>query len=114
MEEAERCNRLAFLNHGKLVIQGTPVEIQNSLINFNIYSSNVSHNSELTNELMNMIDIKVVNQFGNELRIITKSSVTLEHIQRIINQYQSDFPKVILVNPTIEDAFILLTSNGDK
>jgi ABC-type multidrug transport system ATPase subunit len=114
MEEAERCNRLAFLNHGKLVIDGTPIDIQNSLINFNIYSSKVFYNPELSYELMNMTDIKLVNQFGNELRIITKKSVTLEHIQRIINQYQSDSPKVTLVNPSIEDAFILLTSNDDK
>jgi ABC-type multidrug transport system ATPase subunit len=114
MEEAERCNRLAFLNHGKLVIQGTPIEIQNSLKDFNVYSSEISHNPELTHELMKMTDIQLVNQFGNELRIITKRSVTIVHIQKIINKYQSNSPNVTLVNPSIEDAFILLTSNGEK
>lgn len=114
MEEAERCNRLAFLNHGKLVAQGSPMSIRTSLINRQVYLSEIPHNPELTSALMKVAGIQLVNQFGNELRIITETSVTVDELQKIISKYHKESFKVMLVTPGIEDAFMSLTSNGEK
>lgn len=114
MEEAERCNRLAFLNQGKLVAQGSPVEIRASMTNQQVYSCEISHNPELTSALMKMPGIQLVNQFGNELRIITLSSVTFESLHKIIGEYRQAPFQLTLVSPSIEDAFMSLTSDGDK
>lgn len=114
MEEAERCNRLAFLNHGKLVAQGSPLEIRASLTNRQVYSSEIPHNPEFTRALMKVPGVQLVNQFGNELRIITDTSVTVDQVNRIIGEYQKEKIQVVSVTPSIEDAFMSLTSNGDK
>jgi ABC-type multidrug transport system ATPase subunit len=114
MEEAERCNRLAFLNHGKLVAQGSPAEIRSSLTNRQVYSSEISHNPELTGALMKVAGVQLVNQFGNELRIITETSVTVDELQKIISKYHKESFKVTAVTPGIEDAFMSLTSNGER
>ncbi len=114
MEEAERCNRLAFLNQGKLVAQGSPVEIRASMTNQQVYSCEISHNPELTSALIKMPGIQLVNQFGNELRIITLSSVTFESLHKIIGEYRQTPFQLTLVSPSIEDAFMSLTSDGDK
>jgi len=114
MEEAERCNRLAFLNHGKLVTQGTPDEIRNSLIDLQVYSAEIPHNPELSRELIKLSDVQLVNQFGNELRIITKNNIAINQLENIIHRHFSKDVKISPVKPSIEDAFMSLTNNGDK
>ena len=114
MEEAERCNRLAFLNHGKLVVQGTPVEIRASLKDRRVYSCEIPHDPVLTSALTKMPGIRLVNQFGSELRIITDTSITPEQLQKLIAEYYKSSFQLQAVTPSIEDAFILLTSSEQK
>lgn len=114
MEEAERCNRLAFLNQGKLVAQGSPVEIRASMTNQQVYSCEISHNPELTNALMEVAGIQLVNQFGNELRIITSTRIPFDTLHNIISDYHENEFQLTLVSPSIEDAFMSLTSHGEK
>jgi len=114
MEEAERCNRLAFLSQGRLVAEGTPAEIRSSLKNQRVYSCEIQHNPELTRELMKDPNIQLVNQFGSELRIITKESVTPEQLSKLITAHYEKPFQLRAVTPSIEDAFISLTSNGEK
>ena len=114
MEEAERCNRLAFLSHGKLVAQGTPAEIRGSLKDRLVYSSEIPHDPVLIRALTDLPGIQLVNQFGSELRIITDLSVTPEQLRMIIAEnYKTPF-QLQAVTPGIEDAFISLTSNEKK
>ena len=112
MEEAERCNRLAFLNHGRLVAQGTPVEIRNSLIDCQVFSCEIAHNPELTRALTKTSGVQLVNQFGSELRIIANSAMMSAQLQKIISRYHSEPFQLHPVTPSIEDAFMSLTSNG--
>lgn len=113
MEEAERCNRLAFLSHGKLVAQGTPDDIRGSLNNRLVYSSDIQHDPLLSSALIKDSAIYLVNQFGRELRIITDTSVTLEQLRDIIGEHYEPSFQLNKVTPSIEDAFISLTSNDD-
>jgi len=114
MEEAERCNRLAFLNHGKLVAQGTPAEIRGSLKDRQVFCSEIPHDPTLTRALLKNVHIQLVNQFGSELRIITDASVTPDQLQKLIAEHYEPAFQLQAVAPGIEDAFISLTSNGEK
>jgi ABC-type multidrug transport system ATPase subunit len=114
MEEAERCNRLAFLNQGKLVAQGSPVEIRASMTSQQVYSCEISHDPKLTRALMEVPGIQLVNQFGNELRIIASTSVRFDALHKIISDYHKNPFQLTLVSPSIEDAFMSLTSHGEK
>lgn len=114
MEEAERCNRLAFLSHGKLVAQGTPLEIRGSLQHQRVYSSEIPHDPVLTAVMKKYPGIQLVNQFGSELRIITEASVTLDQLRDFINAHYEKPFLLQAVTPSIEDAFISLTHNGEK
>jgi len=114
MEEAERCNRLAFLNQGELVAQGSPVEIRASMTNQQVYSCEISHNPELTKALMEVAGIQLVNQFGNELRIITFTLLPFDELHKIISHYHHNEFQLTLVSPSIEDAFMSLTSRAEK
>jgi len=112
MEEAERCNRLAFLNQGRIVALGTPGQIRASLTNQQVYSCEISHNPELTHALMNLPGIELVNQFGSELRIIASTLVKFDELEKLIGDYYAKPFRLTPVSPSIEDAFMSLTSNG--
>jgi ABC-type multidrug transport system ATPase subunit len=114
MEEAERCNRLAFLSHGKLVAQGSPAEIKASIKDQQVYSCEITHNPELTDALMNLSGVRLVNQFGSELRIITMTSVNFDALHKIISEHHQHPFLLTLVPPSIEDAFMSLTQDGEK
>ena len=113
MEEAERCHRLAFLNHGKLVAQGTPAAIRDAIEPNQVYSCEIGHDPELTRALLATSGIQLLNQLGDELRIIVEPSVSSDSLQQLISEHhQQDF-RLLPVKPSIEDAFMSLTSDGE-
>jgi len=81
MEEAERCNRLAFLNEGRLTAQGTPTEIREALGRYQVFSCETPYDPVLNKKLKNTPGIKLVNQFGDELRIVSDRSISIDHAE---------------------------------
>ena len=114
MEEAERCNRLAFLNHGKVVAQGSPLEIRASLNNRQVYSCKIAHNPDLSKALLATDGVQLVNQFGSELRIITSASINQQKLHKLVSQFHQKPFELTVVEPSIEDAFMSLTSDGER
>jgi ABC-2 type transport system ATP-binding protein len=113
MEEAERCNRLAFLNHGRLVAQGTPGEIRGSLVGMQVYLARISHDPELNRALMQVDGVQLVNQFGGDLRILAQAPATREHLQQTIARHRGEQVELVAVETSIEDAFMSITcGNG--
>jgi ABC-2 type transport system ATP-binding protein len=110
MEEAERCHRLAFLNRGKLVAQGSPGDIRNSLTGIQVYLARIAHNPDLNRDLMQTAGVQMVNQFGDDLRIIARNSVSREQLQQVTDRYSEQPRDVVPVETSIEDAFMSITS----
>ena len=113
MEEAERCNRLAFLNHGRLVAQGTPAEIRGSLDGMQVYLARIPHDPELNRALTRIDGVQLVNQFGGDLRIIAGFPATRERLQQTIAGQRGETVEVVAVETSIEDAFMSITT-GDE
>lgn len=114
MEEAERCNRLAFLNHGKRVAFGTPQEIRQSLNNRQVYAIKTAYNPQLHQQLQTNNNIELVNQFGDELRVLCKDTLSITELQNSIQPLNLTSLEITKVNPSIEDAFMSLTHNGKQ
>ncbi len=114
MEEAERCNRLAFLNHGKRVAFGTPEEIRQSLSKRQVYAIQTAYNPQLHKRLQENKDIELVNQFGNELRVLCKDSLSIAELQNSLQSLNAASLNIHKVSPSIEDAFMSLTHNGNQ
>ena len=109
MEEAERCNQLAFIDHGVVVAQNTPNGIKKSLTGARVFACNTHYDPSLSGVLESMDGVIVLNQFGDELRIIVEKHISSEllvkHTYAKLNK-QYDFHEVPV---NIEDAFITLT-----
>ncbi|OIO72888.1 MAG: hypothetical protein AUJ57_05210 [Zetaproteobacteria bacterium CG1_02_53_45] len=107
MEEAERCNRLAFLHRGRVVAEGTLATIISSFTGHSVYSVASAHNAALAAGLLAMPEVLLLNQFGDRLRVITDSSLTPESLQRVVRRHCD--AAIELVEPDIEDVFMALT-----
>jgi len=109
MEEAERCNTLAFIHHGKLVAQGAPSVMVSSFQDYRVYTTPVRHDAALHQVLMDVQGVQVLNQFGESLRIITSQSMEVDTLKSELHAFFGVDTEVLLVAPTIEDVFIALT-----
>jgi len=108
MEEAERCSRLAFLHHGRLVAQGSPTEIIASFGERQVYTCAIAYHPALSHALQSMPGVQVLNQYGKQLRIITDMSVSADSLQRFICGYVGE-AVLTIAKAAIEDVFIALT-----
>ena len=109
MEEAQRCNKIAFLSHGHIVAQGSPSEVQNSLDDFSIYKCTQKFQYALLKVLKNSTDVHLVNQFGDELRIIVKKEFAKISLASLMNEYIEDDVILEKTEANLEDVFIALT-----
>jgi len=74
MDEAERCHRLAILDHGAKVADGTPQELQSNT-GMNIVEVLVDHPSRAQGILIAMPEIASVTQLGIRLRVLIPQAI---------------------------------------
>jgi len=107
MEEAERCDRLAFLSEGKLVALGTPMELK-SEIGGDVIVLEADNPESLATRLSS--------RFGVEASIIGgRVRLERDHGHRFITDVVEAFPgeinSVSVSKPTLEDVFIHRTGH---
>jgi ABC-2 type transport system ATP-binding protein len=108
MEEAERCDRLAILNEGKLVALGTPGDLRRE-IGCDVILLDATHNPE---DLARRISA----HFNLEASVLAQQvRIELENGHRFITGVVEAFPgeiqAVSVSKPTLEDVFIHRTGH---
>ena len=111
MEEAQRCHKIAFLNHGKKVIEGSPSEVENSLSMYIIYSNRQKFDFKLLDVLRKTNGVHLVNQFGEELRIVVKKEFVKIDLENIMQEYIKEKIQLSQTRANLEDVFIALTKD---
>lgn len=107
MEEAERCDRLAILNQGKLVALGTPVELKHEIGGDVILLEAGDPDS---------VAQRIQRRFGMEAAVIGgKVRLEQENGHRFITDVVEAFPgeiqSISVSKPTLEDVFIHRTGH---
>ena len=113
MEEAERCDRLAILNEGKLVALGTPAELKHEIGGDVILLDATRDADSLAQRISSrfQVDAAVMGDRsrGNQVRL------ELENGHRFITGLVETFPgeiqAVSVSKPTLEDVFIHRTGH---
>jgi len=109
MEEAQRCHQLAFLSAGQLVAQGSPDTIKQELGNASVYSTSIPYLPQLRDTLTKMEGMILVNQFGNELRLVVAPHLDQSALESAIQSVTGTPPSLQSTEPNLEDVFIALT-----
>ena len=120
MDEAERCHRLAILDHGALVADGTPQELTGKLEGrtFIVEASEPRRAQRLIAELPGVLSVA---QIGNGLRVLTAEAAASSEAGAAIDQ-QIDATlagagqqgRTAATPANLEDVFVAVTRNGAK
>jgi ABC-2 type transport system ATP-binding protein len=113
MEEAERCDRLAILNEGKLVALGTPTELKHE-IGGDVILLDVTGDAEsLAQRISARFDVETTvldNQArGNQVRIEMENGHRF--ITGLVEAFPGEIQAVSVSKPTLEDVFIHRTGH---
>ncbi|MGQ0634667.1 MAG: ATP-binding cassette domain-containing protein [Planctomycetaceae bacterium] len=113
MDEAERCNRLAILDHGKIVALGAPEALRAS-----IGGDCLTIDSPDPQSLAEKIDARFALRaqvVGHQLRIEAPQGHEL--VARLVEAFGADISSLSLGKPTLEDVFVQRTGRrfwGDE
>ncbi len=117
MDEADRlCDRLAIIDHGKIVALGTPAELKRNVPGEEMLT--IAFVQEIDDELL--ADLKKLPEVREAARedphtarlILEGDVVPLEAITDLSRARKNKARGITLVEPTLEDVFIYYTGRG--
>lgn len=115
MEEAERCDHLAFIHHGRLIADDTPEGIKQALVAHDVFRVGCRYEPRVVASARKLEGIEMVNQFGDTLRLVIErgryDEVTLKQALGLGEREEVD---IMRDRPTIEDVFVTLTSGSAR
>jgi ABC-2 type transport system ATP-binding protein len=109
MDEAERCHRLAILDHGRKVADGSPAELQAST-GMSVIQVLADDPWAAQLELNTMADVRSVTQLGIRLRILIPGTINdpLSLVTRALDARGIE-AECTLVDASLEDVFVAVT-----
>jgi ABC-2 type transport system ATP-binding protein len=111
MDEAERCDRVGFVHHGKLITVGTPDELLDGLEGgvLRVYTSRAFAAQKV---LRGISGVESVQMFGDRLHLLCADPGEVRTVAgpALENAGYGDF-KIETAAPTLEDVFVSLTGN---
>ncbi len=114
IEEADQlCDRVAIMNHGKIVAIDRPEELRHTFQS--TASIEVAFNREVRAEELLFDGVSEVKKIGDKLRLYSEN--TEEVIPMLIKYSQSSGSRIISINtlsPNLEDVFVKLTEGREK
>ncbi|BFM22142.1 ABC transporter ATP-binding protein [Gilvimarinus japonicus] len=110
MDEAERCHRLAILNAGKLVAEGTPQQLMDDL-GAQVVEVGGEHLRQVRQQLLDCPEVHSASQQGARLRVLVDNRVSdpAEFVRR-----SAELPdaELHLTHPSLEDVFVTVTTEA--
>jgi ABC-2 type transport system ATP-binding protein len=105
MEEAERCDRVAIIDQGRIVAEGTPEELR-AEIGGDVISARSRDATSLGEKIANSLGVEV-NVLNDEVRIEHPDGASF--VARLAATFPGEIDSVTLAKPTLEDVFIAKT-----
>ncbi len=109
MEEAQRCHRIAIIDRGRLIAEGAPDTLHTLLGDVRVYAVATGYNPALVDAAKQDGAIRLVNQFGSELRLTCDAATPREHIASLIAPFAAS-AEIRDTLPNLEDVFMALTT----
>jgi len=107
MEEAERCDRLAILNEGKLVALGTPTELKRE-IGGDVIVLEAKDPEALAMRIRTRFNVDV-NVVGSQVRI--EKDQAHRFVTNVVEAFPGEIDAVSIAKPSLEDVFIKRTGH---
>ena len=114
MDEAERCSRVGFLDHGKLIAAGRPEDLREQFRG-TIFEVIADQRFVAKDVLGGLKQVTGVNLFGEGLHVTMEDGDTPtaeRHLREALEAKGLQLQSIAKVSPSIEDVFFQLASPG--
>lgn len=112
MDEAEHCQKLAFIQHGKITAFGSPEQIKQEKIPGKVYEI-VTSDVEKTLHILRTfqrekkLPIEGVELFGPSIHVVVQDMKNIKHaLKSALRQAGNDPGEITVIEPSLEDIFI--------
>jgi ABC-2 type transport system ATP-binding protein len=105
MDEAERFDRVALLNEGKLLALATPTDMQRELVG-RVYAVEVEPLREARDQLQPVAEVERAAVFGNRLHVIMTTPDGAPAIANALHGERFEVRSVAPIDASMEDVFI--------
>jgi ABC-2 type transport system ATP-binding protein len=112
MDEADRlCDRIAIVDHGKLVALDTPSALKDTVPGSNVIEVHFENVPENWEQMLHFSDVRSVQaEGGNAFRILSdNSSKTVTELVALSLQHQVEVKALSVHNTTLDDVFVYYT-----
>ncbi|OEU82249.1 MAG: ABC transporter [Desulfobulbaceae bacterium C00003063] len=114
LDEAERCDRVGLINHGRIIAAGTPTELK-ELMDDHILSLKSSRARAIQHYLREVMPDMRVNVFGDSLHLnCTDPEETEQHVTMLLNRRGLTYSRFQEIPPSLEDVFVGLLGDDRK
>ena len=113
MDEAERCNRIAFMNHGKILLCETPDELKKKMQG-ELIELIAEPQHEAMKVLKKLPQVLGAEVFGDRLHLWVQSVITDQAvIMTALSQHKIHVESVRQMAPGLEDVFISVVAGAE-
>jgi len=108
MDEAERCDRIAFMSEGRLLAMDTPDNLKKTIIEGQMAELELPHPMEHLKKIETLPYVRECSMYGAFIHVLLNQESDLTALQNFTGVQ----PRPIL--PTLEDVFITLAKKREK
>jgi len=109
LEEAEYCHKLAFIYEGRIIIEGTPSELKEHVIQRRVFEVSGGNPNEIIDRLRDADFIDDVSIFGLTAHVIpVDDTIDEAYLAEQLRSLRLKFEKISEIAPSLEDVFIIL------
>jgi ABC-2 type transport system ATP-binding protein len=109
MEEAERCNRIAFLHTGRLVALGTPASLKTTGMDADVVRLTGPDPYAIYRELRGAGLALDAHLYGSDVHaVVSDARAALPRLLRLLERSGHAITSGEVVQPSIEDVFVRL------
>jgi ABC-2 type transport system ATP-binding protein len=105
MEEAENCDRIAIIDHGKIIAEGTPATLK-QVVRGDVIHLVTEDNKRAVGEIQRLFQIAAREENGG---LVLETEKGDEFIPKLIHELPVRTMSVSLKKPTLNDVFLKLT-----
>ena len=119
MDEAEHCQRLAFILDGRIIAYGSPAEIKAKTFQNNILEIVPRDPKEMINKLqkeaqIGTLPIDGVELYGSFVHVFSEDPKIDKKVARLLKKEKILFEQMTMIEPSLEDVFIESVSKTNK
>lgn len=111
MDEAEYCNRLILIFHGRIVASGSPSELKQQTMTGELLLIECDPRGRALDALQHVPDIRDLAVFGNALHVVVQHAQTaIPHLRAVLSGQGVAVSRIEPIRPSLEDVFVSLTA----